>query len=591
MPILTTDVVALGAVASPALFGGNILAPRGDMTGPGSYDAAINALGITDLRYPGGSLSEYLFNLRDPDARQVVDPRDGTTTEFIPLSDVMAYSADTGRAVSIVIPTRDQLSNTRLDDNGDRMPAIDREVLTGFVRDVVGGVYGDGTVAAFEIGNEYWGSGEMSAAEYGRLAADMAQIVDGVLSDMVATHPQAAQIDVLVQVGTNFGYSDLAAQYEGMSTADILSDLEAAYGIELDQNGASPDWTEINNVILTSYFDEDALEATDGVIAHAYSRAPEVPHSRWFQIEQVEEHWQSIDPSLEIHVTEWNQKSNTQALEDTTDYGLWQAQEMLEQMEEFLRLGVDAAQVWPLIQNTDTALALGRSFDTPTVAGEMFSVMSETLVGMRMLDFTPSADNRDTEFETPELDVHAFGNGQDMVVYITSNLRDAATDSVVDISALIAGAGQVDVTVLGVAEGFAPGNTQSPALRETPPPEDVYDQGVVDAVLAPGEIMQLVLRDVTPTTEFAPTFAATAMAEAAVIPDLPDASAPPDLPDTSMPPPDAAELPEAQSAEPDDSAEIDSLTEEAADDDGGGLGGAWLAGLLPLLFLLGCAPL
>lgn len=573
MPILTTSATAFGSAATGSLFGGNVLAPRAHMTGAESYAHAIDALGVTTLRYPGGSLTEDMFSLRNPDATWVLDPGTGRMETFIPLSEIMGYSAETGHGVSIVIPTRDQLSDTLFDDNGDRMPAIDREVLRGFVRDVVSGDYGNGTVTAFEIGNEYWGSGEMNASEYGRLAADMAQIIDRELNALVQDYPQAAQIDVLVQVGTNFGSSDLSGDYAGMAPLDVVADLNATYGLDLGTDVIFPnggiDWTEINNEILLSHFDEGAMAATDGVVAHVYSRAPVVEHSRWFQLEQIQEHWLERDPTLEIHVTEWNQKANTESFSETRDYGLFQAQEMLNQVEEFMRMGVDAAQVWPLIQNTDSALALGREFDQPTVPGHMFAMMSKNLPGMRMLDFNPE-DDRATELETPEMDVHVFADGQDMLFYFTSNLRQGVVNSEVDISRLVAGFGAMEVTTLGVASSATPGNTTSPAVVDHPDGADLFSNGMIETVLSPGEIMQVRLTDVIPTADFADTFESTGE----------------DAPDFMV-----AGVSESGDTTLDDAADhAEQVTAEADISDGGGdgMGGAmWLVGLLPLLFLLG----
>ncbi|MEQ5871382.1 hypothetical protein J4E08_15955 [Sagittula sp. NFXS13] len=574
MPKLATNVAAFGSPADAALFGGNILAPRAHMTGPESYAQAIEALGVTGLRYPGGSLTEFLFDMRNPDATTAIDPQSGEEVDFIPLSDVMDYSADTGRGVSIVIPTRDQLSNSASDDNGDRMPAIDRDVLTGFVNDVVSGEYGAGTVTAFEIGNEYWGSGEMTAAEYGRLSADMAEVIDRELNALAEEFPQAAEIDVLVQVGTNFGSSDLSAAYVGVPVDEVVADLNDTYDLSLDDDVIFPngglDWTEINNEILLSHFDDTAMAATDGVIAHVYSRAPTVEHSRWFQLEQIEEHWLSRDPDLEIHVTEWNQKANTGALEGTEDYGLFQAQEMLEQVEEFMRMDVDAAQVWPLIQNTDSALALGRDFDAATAPGQMFSMLSENLTGMRMLDFTPQGDDRDTELTTREMDVHVFADGEDMVMYFTSNLREGVVNTEVDISNLVDGFDSMEITTLGVARGAAPGDTQSAPQVGHPDAEDLHVEGLIETILAPGEIMQVRLDSVQPTADFAEAFAQTAIDGGRPVPQVAGVM------DDSE---DGIDLPDHEARAPDDDAE--------QDEDGGDMGSMWLLGLMPLLFLLG----
>jgi hypothetical protein len=42
-------------MATEAMFGGNLLATRGDLVGPGSYDDAINGLHVTGIRFPRGT--------------------------------------------------------------------------------------------------------------------------------------------------------------------------------------------------------------------------------------------------------------------------------------------------------------------------------------------------------------------------------------------------------------------------------------------------------------------------------------------------------------------------------------------------------
>ncbi len=483
------------------------------MEGPGSYAEAVEALGVTTLRYPGGSLTEYFFDLSNPDADTARHALTGEVKEFMPISDIMAHSAETGRPVAIVIPTRDQISE-RYDDNGDRLPAIEEDVLREFVRDVVGGVYGRGEVAAFEIGNEYWGSGGMTAAEYGRVAAEMTGIIDSELTRLAQMFPEANDIEIVVQMGTNFGSSSLDEAYAGMGPQDIAADLEATYDIELRPGAVLAsgfvDWSEVNNEIILARLEESgALAQVDGVAAHIYSRAPVLEHTRYFHLDQIEDTWLEDRPDLEVHVTEWNQRSGTAAFDRSEDYGLYQAQEMLEMVEEYMRAGVDQAQVWPLIQNTPSTLSVGRSYESSTPAGEMFALMSENLPGMRMLDFAP-ADDREGEFEARSMDVHGFADGRDMLLYVRSNTREKVIQKELELSNLVEDVGAVEISVLGVAQGQAPGDSRSEAVVERADAEDLYVDGMLETILAPGEIMQVRLIDVTPTRAFEPVFAATA---------------------------------------------------------------------------------
>lgn len=507
MPILSVPSASAGEAATAWLFGGNLLAPRAPMIGPGSHAEAVEALGVTSLRYPGGSLTESFFDLSDPDARTATDNETGEVVDFMPLSDAMGFAEDTDRAVTIVLPTREQISDRRFDDNGDRFAAVDEAELRGFVREVISGDYGDAPVAGFEIGNEYWGSGRMNAVEYGRVASEMTRIIDSELQALAPLYPEAAEVDILVQMGTNFGGSSLDEVYDGVPDAEIAADLNATYGLDLSLT-ARIDWTEVNNLLVIEQFDAAELDAVDGIIAHVYSRGPDAPHTRYFHLDQIQDTWFEENPDLEIHVTEWNLRSNSSSLDAAQDYGLFQAQEMLEQVEAFMAEGVDAAQVWPLIQNTPSALSEGMSYSGNTPPGEMFALMSENLPGMTMLDFAPN-DARETEYEGAGIEVHGFADGADMLLYITAPQGGGVVQGGVDLRALVADVGGVEAVVLGVAPGQAPGDTSSDGVLERLAPEDVYDGGQVDVVLAEGEILQLRLIDVTATDAFAPVFDST----------------------------------------------------------------------------------
>ena len=190
------------------IFGANVLSSRDKIGEEGTYDEKVEALGVDHIRYPGGSLTEDYFDLRDPNKSSAIDPDTGNQVDLIPYSDFMAYAEENDIDVTVVLPTRYYLSQ-ETDENGHRTEAIDDAVLREFIRDTLNGEYGEPTVRAFEIGNEYWGSGEMSALEYGRVSSRMAEIIQ----DEISKHPEAdvfEDIDILVQNGQNYGSSRLS---------------------------------------------------------------------------------------------------------------------------------------------------------------------------------------------------------------------------------------------------------------------------------------------------------------------------------------------------------------------------------------------
>ncbi|MFD0860426.1 type I secretion protein [Roseovarius aquimarinus] len=562
MPRLDPTARLVGTRADHGLFGGNVIATRTEEEPQDSFVAPVEALGVTSLRYPGGSLTEQFFDLSDPDAVRAIDAATGETTDFIPLSEIMGYAAETGRSVNIVIPTRDQLSETATDANGDRLPEVDAETLRGFVRDAISGRYGPAEVQSFEIGNEYWGAGQMNAAEYGRLSAEMTGIIDEELLALQEEFPQAAQTEILVQIGQNYNFSSLDEVYEGVPNDAALADLNETYGLDLTEENAvygsgRINWQFVNNKIIVERFQEAGrLGDVDGIATHVYSKAPDFPNSRYTDISQFQRSWLEERPDLETHVTEWNQKAATSVYEDERDYGLYQSHEMLNLMEGFMKNGVDQAQVWPLLQNTANALAVGPTLDAPAAPGEMFRMMSETLPGKRLLDFQP--EGRETEMPAGAVDVHGFAGGGDLAFYIASNAREEVTQTDIDVSQLVAEVQDVSIRVLGVEEGAAPGSNRSAAVLEEMDAAEIYRDGFIEAVLAPGEIMEVRMTGVTPTEAFAPSFLAPG--------------------DDLLPP-----IPPEEEDPPDEDVPAVPV------DDGGGMDLGMGAVLLPLLLLAGLA--
>ena len=511
-PLITLPEDMLkGSRATDEMFGGNILATRGEMTGLGCYDELVEDLGVSGLRYPGGSLTEYNFDITNPNAEEVTCSKTGETSDFIPLSEFMFYASENGHYVTIVIPTRDQLNQIR-DENGNREPDIDEAELRIFIHDVATGVYGDADIAGFEIGNEYWGSGDMNAVEYGQLSSQMALIVDDEL-DIVAgdTGIDTEDISVLVQMGTNFGMSSLSREYAGWDSSDVIDDLSNQHleaNISYENIGASGavNWTELNNeLVLMSFDTPEKIDAVGGVVGHIYTYGEDQPNSGNFVLDAIEHSWLNTEgfENLDVYITEWNMK-RPDVLDQTKDYGLFEAHELLDIMEDFMAAGVHRANVWPLLQNTANTLSKGEEYTELTPPGEMFAMMSENLPGKTAIDFTPNGDHN-TEYDAGPADIHAFAGDGDVILYIAST-SDVTTIMDIDLSNLVSGFEDLEISVLGVALGEEPGNTSSKADIQSRDADIVFEDGILEVDLDQGEIMQVVIRGIEPSDVFAPTF-------------------------------------------------------------------------------------
>lgn len=486
---------------SSELFGGNLLAPTVPLTGEASYQEAIEYLGVTGLRFPGGSLTEFAFDISDPDRSVVYNPDLDVTWNMIGLTEFMTFAGSQDHDVTLVIPTRTYLT-AQTDENGNRYANVDEDGLRAFITKVVTGEYGSATIEAFEIGNEYWGSGQMNAVEYGRLASEMSLIINDELSKA-----GNYETDILVQKGNNFDYSRISDDYLGFTPEQALSDLNSKYAISLAEDAIFSDgnvnWAYVNAKLIMSEFEtSEEWAAVDGVVTHIYSRGDAAEETRYFDLDQVNKTWIAENPQLEIYITEWNLKSEPN-LNSEEDYGLFQAQEVLNIMEEFVRTGVDNAHVWPLVQNTSNPLAEGTDYSGATSPGEMFALMSETLPGKTLLDLNPA--NRDTEATEGSVSTHMFAGENELALYIMNTSKTSGAVADVDLSAFLKDFGSVEALVLGVADGQAAGDTSSaPVVEELD--GEVFSDGFLEATLSPGEIMQIVFTDVVPTNAFSPAW-------------------------------------------------------------------------------------
>ena len=487
----------LGQTVQPTTFGGNFLFNRDELGDEsGDFNALAAELGVESLRYPGGAITEFMFDLENPDSTVGYNIK-GEEQELVGLSDFLDFAEAEGKSVTIVLPTRNFLSDAT-DLNGNRFARFDDEIIQNFVTDVVRGEYGDVPIDAFEIGNEYWGSGGMTSVEYGRLSSRMAAVIDETLDTLKGETAWLEDTDVVVQAGTNYNFSKLDDRYVDIEDGqDTITQLEKDYGVELSDNAirdnGTVNWTAVNNELLLDKFDRpEEIEAVDAVVNHLYTRDHDAREDPEFALNTIEQYWEPHFDGIKSYITEYNQKANTANFGEN-DYGLKNAHELLNIVEELTDHGVDQAHVWPLSQLTENALSRGFAFENLSPTGEMFKMMNEELPGLHAIQFD-GAQGRETEASSANgsLNVHAFAEPDKMVLYFASN-ADENISYDVDLSGLIMGAEDIDVTVLGVEDGDVPGNKNAAATVQERDSDKVVDDGVVQADLKPHEIMQIVI--------------------------------------------------------------------------------------------------
>jgi hypothetical protein len=426
---------------SSEMFGGNFLFHRNDLD---SFERVQLEIPMTGLRFPGGSVTEHYFDVRNPDALppdfdELGEDRHTTFTEFLD------YCNTTGIKPTIVIPTR-----VALDSNREVDPEF-VEAVKQFVRDVMqrtseNGEFPDADAYAFEIGNEYWGSGRMSSSEYGKVANALSEAVQDVIDEFDL--PEEDQPKILVQMGNPVaGKLDfqeggiLHEVYEGSPNAERLELGPDSF----DANGELK-WAEkvrLANKAIIDQLSPEARAAIDGLVEHYYygNKHDDLPE-RFDDSVDV----RSIDMKLQIwrdegfddqglHLTEWNvQGANYDNL------GLVGAGAKIAQFSYMVQMGTESAFTWPVQHNTANDLA-GHFDSDPqlTALGGAMSLLSTYLPGTEFLEngfshedlslFTFGSDSR----------VYAFlisrsAEEQQVVLDLSEQLEEGATVSAVRLS-------------------------------------------------------------------------------------------------------------------------------------------------------------
>ena len=356
------------------MFGSNILFHR-DRLGDGTFDDAVLNLGVTSLRYPGGSITEEVFDVNNPNATEAYDNSTKETRTLLPLDEFLAFCKTHEIKASIVIPVRPGI--LRFDDNSYMVDETFVEDIKTFVRDVMSGRYGDAEIATFEIGNEYWGSGQMTAVEYSSIADKIAVSIQQIFNSIAETsgfsHPEP---NIAVQFGK--------------------------YG-KYDRSDAN----EQNQQIIKGLSDE-GLEAIDEVIAHLYHRNDYEAISTDNWVFDRLRQWTDVDgmDDIEFRISEWNINSKS-----GNEFGLKQASSILEIMSKMSIEGIDAAEIWPIQQNNRTKLAGDEGDQYYSPAGEMFKMMSKSLSGKSVVNL------RDND---PNLFLNSFADSNSVSLFVHS---------------------------------------------------------------------------------------------------------------------------------------------------------------------------
>ncbi|MBB4176203.1 hypothetical protein GGR93_004011, partial [Sulfitobacter noctilucicola] len=482
-----------GTYVDAGMFGANAVFEHTEGGRPAeAYEAAADALGVTNIRFGGGQAD---LDLTKQNAAGEV-PVDGETAinivtmpngmlrpELVNFLEwcVAQNASGSPTQATLIIPTK-QITT-------EDYAAFAAQIET-FVT-LVMQQYGD-VISAFQIGNEYWEMGETAygiKASLGTEAAERGMIAAGYGSD--------TQPDILVQMGT--------AGNEG-------SEFPATPGVSdfAARNAAA------NNQIIDQLSDR-ALDAIDGVTEHYYYNKTDYAFADLDNaVKNIDKDYaiwaDRLGTDLDLHITEWNVKTSAEE-----QHGMVAGSSMVRQFENMVELGVDGAHIWALDYHSRTALTLdtdeGVRLDaqgrlTNSAQGAVFDLMSEALVGKELV--SASFDSG-----VPDIHVASYASDQELVFYITSRSFDQ-TSLTLDLAAKLPMAGAVSAvqitmdTATSNGQQWERGVAADSVMIDGQPyfynEHDVdviltdmvfTDAGAIDLVLNPFDVVELTVSLVT----------------------------------------------------------------------------------------------
>ena len=395
-----TNLANTNTFVSDEMFGVNYLFHRQDLE---NFQQIAHETNITSVRWPGGSITETSFDINNPDTPP--ESLDSIGQErFTSLTDFLSACNDLSINPTIVIPSKPCLNS---DGSTNQEFVTDVKAFVDSIMDRCGEgkEFENITIEAFEIGNEYWGSGDMTSDQYGKVVNSLSQAIQNELDDynMGSSEPAIlAQMGNPVRNGPDFepggAFHNLVqgstkAQELGLDDTDFLPNGDLRWSAKL----------ELANKLIIDQLSPGARDALDGLVEHHYyieERDSELdldfrPETTSFITEKYET-WEENGLDLDLHITEWNVHFQNYA-----QLGQVGAGTLVSQFVDMVRMGVDSASIWPLQHNTANDVA-GDFDEDPsyTPLGAAFDLLSENVEGYQLLD---------SAFESDDIKIASFG--------------------------------------------------------------------------------------------------------------------------------------------------------------------------------------
>ena len=484
-----------GGTIRAGMFGGNYFFANGNARiADETFAWAQSATGVSSWRYPGGSISEQAFDMSDArhfeeDPENFIDAPSGDTV--VPLSKFLKLASQNGTAISIVLPTVDGLVGAAVKtERGEDIDARNvsnayLELLEDFIKNAIEiANYWGVEIEAFEIGNEFWGSGQMNQIEYGRLAGKAAVVISEAMADA------RYDADILVQtVHSRNEYNDNKYGH-AQQPGQIAQGIKDAGAADL-----------IDGIVNHIYADDFSLDEGDKATAFAsYQKMEDALYSGSGARSDGAD-------QLSYSLTEWNLQAKNS---DTYGYGLKQATVISEMFYTAAVSGISSANIWKVMGSSVKSTALLFTPEATSTAdaklkhtGALFKMMNESVRTHKPGgngDIIDEGDGHDVEF------YNYLGDGSNVIFITNQTPYEQQVD--LDLSALIADFDDsyfLTATILGDdADAFASSDDLAKAdviWKYLAPRDMEWDDGLATVTLQDWEILRIEFTAVTPSAD------------------------------------------------------------------------------------------
>ncbi len=377
------------------------------------FDEVIILTGSRDVRYTGGSGSENIFDILNPDAIKFTTS-EGVTRQLTSLTDFFAFTSQLDITPSIIIPVSKFLTDGTVGGHRDFDPKWST-AIKDFVKLCLE-TSGPSAISLFEIGNEY--ESFMSSLEYGRVASSVSLLVQQAINEYRLKNKVSftwEEPGIAVQVWSDSVGEQLTMNQLVARNRVVMSEFNALEAAAVDAVVSHLYYTPGRHSGMAN---EHSYTNIDNIIGFISDLMGEWKGGKFGDIDKI--------------ISEWN--VNHHAM---TSIGLAQVSTLISMFHSFVSNGVDHMNFWSTMYH---ATSLASNSADLMAAGEIFKIMSSSLVGSSPIEI---------DYSQGSVDLTGFQIGNSITLF-ASNVANRNAPISWDFEDFAGGYRVVSASIIGV---------------------------------------------------------------------------------------------------------------------------------------------